>query len=326
MVRQSNPARVGVAASVVLHGLMILALLWAVDESAPPLPPQPEQSVDMVFEPTPDSHPAPHSAVRAPHPAPQMPEPKPQPPQPEPAKEPKPEPPPPSPPPPPEATSHPKPTPEVKHAARTPVKVETPAPSMIEAGHKKAPKTKAPVEAKLQAPEHKVEKNPPKPMASHTHQPRQAPKHQANSDSLLATLDEFRTKEKQTRPPKARASAPVSGGVRKGGGSPDSDTKALGLGEQKAIGSAVRRCYSEDTAARDYASFTAHLVVTVDERGMARLVKFAPETAARMASDPLYRARAERARAAVLSPECSHLPVPSRLLGSVRQFRFVFRP
>ena len=100
----------------------------------------------------------------------------------------------------------------------------------------------------------------------------------------------------------------------------------MSAGDQRAIGGAVRRCYTEDTAAKNYASFVAHLIVTVDSSGEARIVKFAPETQAKMNSDVSYRALAERARAAVLSPTCSKLPIPKNLLGQTQTLKFVFRP
>ncbi|QNT79048.1 hypothetical protein [Entomobacter blattae] len=113
----------------------------------------------------------------------------------------------------------------------------------------------------------------------------------------------------------------------RGGGSPTGNiTSALSMGQQRTIGNSVRRCYTEDTEARNYSSFSAQMQVTVDENGVARLVKFLPATVAKMASDPQYRAQAERARAAVLSPTCSKLPVPEKFLGKVSTLSFVFRP
>lgn len=88
----------------------------------------------------------------------------------------------------------------------------------------------------------------------------------------------------------------------------------------------MRRCYAEDTEARNYAHFQAHLTVTVDATGEARQVEFSDQDRARMVSDPSYRALAERARAAVMSPVCAKLPLPPSQLGQVHQIKFVFRP
>ncbi|GBR02645.1 hypothetical protein AOE01nite_19260 [Acetobacter oeni] len=163
-------------------------------------------------------------------------------------------------------------------------------------------------------------------LPSHITQPNKAKKTAPDTHSLLETLDSFREDSKQTHAPKAAAN-PRQGGAPNGGGTPDGDiTTSMGTGDQRAIGGEVRRCYTEDTAAKDYASFSAHLIVTVDATGEARIVSFAPDTQARMNADTSYRALAERARAAVLSPTCSKLPIPKNLLGQTRQLKFVFRP
>ena len=103
-------------------------------------------------------------------------------------------------------------------------------------------------------------------------------------------------------------------------------TSALSAAEQHAIGNSVKRCYTEDTEARNYATFSAHMIVTVDGTGVARMVQFAPETIARMNADPSYRAFAERASMAVRDPSCANLPLPPSQLGQPHQLNFVFRP
>ncbi|WP_264986391.1 energy transducer TonB, partial [Komagataeibacter swingsii] len=230
-------------------------------------------------------------------------------------------PPPPPPMPPPQQVSRPVPD------APTPPREEQPSPDAVKLPP--TPAKAAPAQAHAPVPPSAQ----PDPTAapkvqerSSTTQPNEAKKHVPDTHSLLATLDSFRADQKQTHPPKARPN-PQQGGAPDGGGTPDGDiTSALTATQQKAIGNSVRRCYSEDTAARNYAQFVAHLVVTVDETGTARLVDFAPQTQAQMASDPSYRALAERARDAVLSPTCAKLPIPQNLLGQTRQLKFVFRP
>ncbi|MFT9387721.1 energy transducer TonB, partial [Acetobacter sp.] len=246
----------------------------------------------------------------------------PEPPKPVPNEEPPPPPPPPQPvPPPPEAAPQDLPDEPV------PPKAEEPSPEVV----KTPPATPSPVKpTPMVAPPSPITQPadtlPDTVVPSHITQPNKAKKSQPDTHSLLETLDSFRDDVKQTHAPKARAN-PLAGGAPKGGGSPVGNlTGSLSAGQQKAIGAAVRRCYSEDTAAKDYATFVAHLVVTIDSEGEARIVQFAPETQARMAADASYRALAERARAAVLSPTCAKLPIPKELLGQTQQLKFVFRP
>lgn len=147
-----------------------------------------------------------------------------------------------------------------------------------------------------------------------------------DTHSLESTLDAYQADQKQTHPPRAKAN-PRQGGAPNGGGARNGDiTRGLSAGQQGKIAASVRRCYVEDTAAKDYANFVAHLIVTIDASGEARIVKFDSVTQAKMNADSTYRALAERARDAVLSPVCSKLPIPSNLLGKTGQIRFVFRP
>ncbi|WP_407652010.1 energy transducer TonB [Bombella dulcis] len=312
----------GIILSLLLHGGVLAFLVW---HPQPPLPePKPdEQTVTMVYETTGGAHPAAKSAHKAAVPAPPSPveakaPPALKPPKPQPV-----EPPPPAPPPPRPVQA----AQQLSHTAvKTPVQQRAPVQEKGEVSEQAKPKTE-PVhkQAQVKAPDRKVEKPPAKPQLSHTEQQHEAKKTQEDSRSLLATLDEYRSQEKQEHPPKAVPNQ-AQGGSPRGGGRPDGDTGALTSGEQNAIGSSVQRCYQEDTLARNYQNFSARMMVTVDASGEARMVTFLPETRARMAADPSYRVQAERARDAVLSPTCSRLPVPKRLLGQVRQFRFLFKP
>ncbi len=185
-----------------------------------------------------------------------------------------------------------------------------PAPSAVE---KVAPVSPTP---------HAEPAPPAKVVPSHRTQPNKTANVAPDTSSLLATLEKFRADQPQTHPPRAHANPDQGGSPSRAG----DVTGQLGAGAQKAIGNEVRRCYAEDTEAKNYASFTAHLLVTVDAGGEARLVEFKPDTAARMAADPGYRALAERARDAVLNPTCARLPIPASLLGRTQQLSFVFRP
>ena len=165
------------------------------------------------------------------------------------------------------------------------------------------------------------------PRDTHITQPNETKNATPDTHSLLATLEKFQADQKQTTPPRHRYNPP-RGGSPEGGGSPYGDiTSSLSLAEQRAVGNSVRRCYTEDTEARNYATFQAHMVVTTDASGVARAVKFSPGDLGRMSADPSFRAFAERAADAVLSPECANLPLPGRVLGAGPQnLNFVFRP
>ncbi|MBS0986146.1 energy transducer TonB [Acetobacter thailandicus] len=316
--------------SLYVSGGVHVAVLLALIISVPPVPPpeEPPTVVEMQFEGAesggasakadkPDTSPAP-----APAPEEKQAPPSPEPPKPVPEEEAPPPPPPPQPVPPPSV-----PQPEKLPDTPLPPKAQEPSPEAV----KTPPSPPAPPKPmqKVVPPSpitQPAEELPDAVIPSHITQPNKAKKTQQDSHSLLETLEAFRAEQPQTHPPKARAN-PTQGGSPHGGGTPDGDiTRSMSSGEQKAIGSAVRRCYTEDTAARNYATFVAHLVVTVDADGEARIVTFAPETQARMNADASYRALAERARSAVLSPTCSKLPIPKKLLGQTRQLKFVFRP
>lgn len=313
--------------SVGVHAALILYLVVRIPFEKPPEPPEPP-AVQMEFEEAgPPTHPikADHPAPKpAPAPAPVKNEapPSPTPPLKAPTEEPPPPPPPPQPIPPTPETK-PQPLPPTK----LPPKITEPSPEPVPASPPKpSPPSKSAMVAPPSPQTQKADKLPDTPKFSHLTQPNASKNTQADSHSLLATLDSFRSDQKQTHAPKAKANPP-QGGAPDGGGVPNGDiTKSLSMADQKAIGGSVRRCYTEDTEARNYASFVAHLIVTVDATGEARLVKYAPDTAAKMAADPSYRVLAERARDAVLSPTCAHLPIPSNLLGQTHQLRFVFRP
>lgn len=319
--------RRALGASIGAHALLVVWLLVRMPLSKPPEPPEPP-AVEMEF--TQSGPPAtPHKADKpapkpapAPAPTPTDAPPSPTPPLPQPTEEPPPPPPPPQPVPPP-AESKPVPLPDVKvppkmtDESAEPLKAAPPKPTPPSPSHQVAPPTPQ---------TQPVDKLPETPTFSHITQPNKAKKTVADSHSLLATLDSFRADQKQTHAPTARAN-PKQGGAPDGGGAPNGDiTRALSNADQKAIGGSVRRCYAEDTEARNYASFSAHLIVTVDATGEARMARFAPDTQARVNNDPAYRALAERARDAVLSPTCSKLPIPSNLLGQTHELRFVFRP
>ncbi|WP_282761331.1 energy transducer TonB [Komagataeibacter saccharivorans] len=330
MVPPRRSERILMRRSVLVSGGLHVALLLGILLKLPmPVPrePPPPPTIEMEFTndggtsaPHKGEKPAPKPAP-APAPVKQEAPPAPTPPEKAPNEEAAPPPPPPPPMPPPQQA--PKPVPD----APTPPREQQPSPDAVRLPPTPPKAAPAPAHAPVPPSAQPQPDAPPKVQPpSRITQPNEAKKSVPDTHSLLATLDSFRADQKQTHPPKARPN-PAQGGAPDGGGTPDGDiTSALSSAEQKAIGSSVRRCYSEDTAARNYAQFVAHLVVTVDGTGTARLVEFAPQTQAQMDSDPSYRALAERARDAVLSPTCAKLPIPQNLLGQTRQLKFVFRP
>ncbi|QCE35472.1 energy transducer TonB [Acetobacteraceae bacterium] len=233
-----------------------------------------------------------------------------------------PEPPPPSTPPPPPSPM----SPDAKERPSDQKKMEV-TPEKDELAATESPKKveEKQEEAAVKGPKTKSDQPPVKAPPSETKQTKVASKMASDSHSLLAAIENFKSQEKQKKPPKAHPN-PTPGGTTKGGGNPDGDTMALTSGEQKAMGASVRRCYEQDTGTRGYQTFQAHLSITTDEEGVVRLVEFEPETQAKMDEDPTYRAFAERARDAVLSPTCAKLPLPQRMLGEEHVFKFLFRP
>ncbi len=316
------------AISAGLHLLVLLALIVVIPAPLPP-PPPPDDSVEVEFEGTAASaqksdrtgHIA--APTEADTPADDMPAEK------QPTKLPieKPPPPPPPPPPTPErvetklldmAKLPPPPLSERAEAIRPP-------PPMKVAATKPPPTPmQAPVPPKppIQEP---VEKT--KPMDTVRHQPNPTKNATPDTKSLMNTLDKLLADQKQDKPP-THTYNPSRGGAHDAGGQKHGNlTGALSEGQRKTIGDSVRRCYSEDTAAKDYASYYADMEVTVDASGVARDVRLLPAFQARSGSDPAFRAFAERAERAVLDPHCATLPLPPNLLGQAAQkLSFRFRP
>jgi hypothetical protein len=143
----------------------------------------------------------------------------------------------------------------------------------------------------------------------------------------MATLEKFTVEQTQKKPP-THVYNPQRGGKLNGGGAKTGNlTGELSDGQRKEIGNYVRRCYAEDTAARNYATYSAVMTVTIDATGTAREVKLSDADAARAAADPAFDAFTRRAQDAVLDPTCARLPVPPDMLGKpAQQLTFRFRP
>jgi hypothetical protein len=188
-----------------------------------------------------------------------------------------------------------------------------------------------PLPAKVQPPPPKPvmkpQAVPPPKLQSTKAQPHETKQAVPDTSALDNTLEKMLADQPQLHPPTHRYN-PERGGVHGGGAlSKHGDlTGALSAEQRKQIGQSVRPCYSEDTAAKNYASYSAIILVTIDAEGEARETALSSEDQGRANADPAFRAFAERAQRAVLDPQCAKLPVPPELLGKTAQLRFRFRP
>jgi outer membrane biosynthesis protein TonB len=310
---QRTQLKRGAALSAGLHVLALVALIVVIPHKPPPPAPPEEESFSVDFSgssdhaqkgekpgkvaaPTDnDAEVTDNPAIKPPEKAPIETAP----------------PPPPPPPPPPMQEEAVKP-PDIK-VAEPPKPAEKPAPVKPPPPKQQVKPPPAPV--------------PPPKVKSTRAQPNPTKNPQPDTRALMNTLDQFMADQTQKTPPTHRYN-PQRGGKLNGGGSKTGGlTGELSDGQRKQIGDDVRRCYSEDTAAQNYATYTVVMTVTIDATGEAREVKLSPEDLGRANADPAFRAFAERAERAVLDPTCAKLPVPPELLGKPAQdLMFRFRP
>jgi hypothetical protein len=159
---------------------------------------------------------------------------------------------------------------------------------------------------------------------SPTSQPNPTKNAAPKSTSELNSLDKTLALLRQTEAPRARPN-PRQGGAP-GGGNPNADsTSALSAEQRGAIGDEVRRCWTYDPGAKGVDQLRVLLTVTTDGNGTVRQAVVAPDDQGRM-NDPVFRAFAERAVRAVMSPQCANLPLPRTMLGQNRSFTFRFSP
>lgn len=324
-----SPAlRHGAIISAATHAVILLLLLINLPFGRRLEEPQ-ATAVEMVFDgtgersthaPSPATVPAPATAPEAtPGPQAQQ-QPKPQPVE----SAPPPPPPPPAPPPPAQALQTPLPTPPL------PTPPPTPEPAPVTAPPPPAaPPTPPQVQTPLPTPPLPV---PPPPVPappsppSATSQPNPTKNAAPNSTALENTLERLRSLEHQKQPPKARYN-PQSGGVPHGGGNPLSDdTSALSAAQRGAIGDYVRRCWSTDPDMLDLDKMEVLLTVTTDSGGVVRRADVAQDDIGRVNGNMRLRVFSERARRAVMDPNCANLPLPQSMLGQTRLFTFRFRP
>ena len=310
-----------------IHLLILLALILVIPHPLPPPPPA-DDTVEMDFVGTADSAQksdrtghvaAPTEADTPAKENPALVDPKPQPIETAP---------PPPPPPPPPPDSAPTRVTSLDSAKLAPPpdenaveKLRRPPPMKVAASEPpkpvNAPKPPMPVQKPQDA----------KPMDTVRHQQNPTKTPAPDTSSLLNTMEKLMADQKQTAPPK-HVYNPSRGGAHDAGGQKHGNlTGALSEGQRKTIGDSVRRCYSEDTAAKDYATYSTMMTVTIDATGEVHDVVLSPADQARANSDPAFRAFAERAEHAVQDPVCAHLPLPPNLLGQPSsQLTFRFRP
>jgi len=300
-----------------LHLAVLLALILVIPQPEPPAPTPPVPTPPL---PTPPAEPAPTPPERAePLPTPPLPVPPP-PPAPAPAEEALPPKPAPQKPAPPKKVVQPK-LAQQKPAAR-------PAPTR-QLASKARPMAASPASSESSEVSDSTSTT-----RSKTHSNSHSTTSQLNATnntspdttSLLATLEKFRAAQSQSAPPRARAN-PSRGGLVNGGGQKQgNDTGKLTGAQMAAIGDHVRECWTYDAGAKDVDQMRVNLLVTTDAQGVARVVHVVGNDAARMNSDPYFRAFAERAIRAVLDPHCANLPLPGKMLGQNRNLSFAFKP
>jgi hypothetical protein len=124
----------------------------------------------------------------------------------------------------------------------------------------------------------------------------------------------------------ARLAAAIAATLALSAGPALSDTVALTAGQNGAINAHVQKCWTWDTARPDSVNQSIVLTVTTDAAGNARKTIITGDDVPRAASDPRFRAFAERAMRAILDPRCANLPLPPNALGRVNVLTFRFTP
>ena len=308
----SSSLKRGATISAALHLAALLMLILVIPTPPPPAPP-PEETMEVAFEGKAASaqKSTAHGNVAAQAEADHLTE------EPPAVEKPKPQPlekPPPPPPPP------PKPPPPQLVQTLAPEKLIPPPLSQEAEAIKPPPPVKVPP-TKTPAPTQE------KPLDTVTHQPNHTKNPAVDTKSFENTMEKLLADQKQDAPPKHRYNPDVGGKHNAGGQAHGNVTGSLTEGQRKTIGDEVRRCYAEDTAAKDYATYVATMTVTVDESGVVRQVRLSAADSSRASSDPAFRAFAERAERAVLDPQCATLPLPANLTGKgAQELSFRFRP
>ncbi|TDG13156.1 hypothetical protein E2C05_30295 [Paracraurococcus ruber] len=143
---------------------------------------------------------------------------------------------------------------------------------------------------------------------------------QADSRSVLNTLERLQASRPSNQPPTGRPSPPA-GTPQSGGGTP-TGTASLSAGEKAGLADKISECWSVDGGGLGVRDVIVELRVEVDGGGVVRNVRAngAPP------GDPRARAVYEAARRALLDPKCNPLPLPRERLAALRDTVFRFNP
>jgi hypothetical protein len=166
---------------------------------------------------------------------------------------------------------------------------------------------------------------PPPPDQSPTHQPHIVKTPVPLSQSVLNTLQDLKTLDKQVTPPTSTYN-PDAGGAPDAGGNPNATANSMLSGANKsAIGAHVKPCFDIDAGAQNVDTFSVKMMVQTDAMGVIRNAVVAPEDQEKMAN-PVFNAFANRAINAVLDYQCSDLSsiLPPTMLGQDHTFLFNF--
>jgi hypothetical protein len=308
--------------SFAIHALLILAVIIVLPTPKIPTSADDEVSVQFVGPSQPQTGEKPNKVaapadIPIPHIAPKAPQPKltkpivaPPPPPP---------PPPPTPPKPQALPKPPQPAPPPPPPVQTPTVAPTPPPPP-QKPQPKSTSTEAQPPLPLPPPP-----APPVNAQSATHQQHVVKTPVPLSSTVLNTLQDLKTLQKQDKAPTSTYN-PDAGGAPHGGGSPDSTANSrLSEADRNAIGAHVRPCWDIDAGAPGVATFSVFLDVQTDASGTVRNATIDPQSQANM-SDPYYSAYANRAIDAVMNYQCATLPLPPYMLGQPQTFVFQFSP
>lgn len=137
-------------------------------------------------------------------------------------------------------------------------------------------------------------------------------------------MERLRALQDQREPPRARPNPP-RGGAPSGGAPGGVENARLAAGDIKAVGDKLRECWALEPGDRADLPRAVRLTVTTDGAGVIRDARVSPQD---ISGTLAGRARyfAEQARRAALDPQCSPLPLPRPMLGSIHTFEITFRP
>ena len=98
----------------------------------------------------------------------------------------------------------------------------------------------------------------------------------------------------------------------------------MSISEVDAIRQQIKRCWNVPAGAKDAQDLVIEVALVMNPDATVRDARVID--AARMRSDPFYRAAAESARRAVLNPKCNPLKLPSEKYREWQQITLTFNP